>query len=359
MISFAQNFEDVILWRIFKDVQSGFYIDLGAWDPVVDSVSNWFYMSGWQGIDVEPHSDYYMKLKLARPRNIVLKSFVSDEPGLHTFSSISNSGLSTGNTMYSEKLKNSTDSISQLKIETITLDEIFDLVADSTIHWLKIDIEGSESSALRSWKLSEQRPWVIVIEATLPNSQIDVSSEWEKLVLEKGYKFVLFDGLNKYYLHSSKTELTELFEDPPNYFDFFELSGLSSNSFCNLVNAELANTQTELANTQTELANTQTELTKTISVFQNSRSWKFTKVLREAMSIFEQGKVKNLDFLVWKIRSKLAYEKRRLKTSVLKANERHPKSSSNKIILNDLRQSNKPWVHPDLVQLTKKRLNRK
>ena len=39
MISYAQNFEDVVLNRVFHDVKDGRYIDVGAYDPVIDSVT--------------------------------------------------------------------------------------------------------------------------------------------------------------------------------------------------------------------------------------------------------------------------------------------------------------------------------
>ena len=76
MKSFAQNFEDVILWRAFRNVDNGFYIDLGAGDPISDSVSHWFYRAGWTGIDVEPNSVYFEKLAASRSRNLVLCNFV-------------------------------------------------------------------------------------------------------------------------------------------------------------------------------------------------------------------------------------------------------------------------------------------
>ena len=66
-VSFAQNFEDVILWRVLKDVLSGFYIDVGANDPVIDSVSYAFYQRGWRGIHVEPMPVYAEKIRAARP----------------------------------------------------------------------------------------------------------------------------------------------------------------------------------------------------------------------------------------------------------------------------------------------------
>ena len=42
-VSYAQNFEDVMLWRALKHVENGYYVDIGAQDPVFDSVSLAFY----------------------------------------------------------------------------------------------------------------------------------------------------------------------------------------------------------------------------------------------------------------------------------------------------------------------------
>ena len=56
IISYAQNFEDVMLWRALGQIEHGFYIDIGAQDPIIDSVSLAFYEHGWRGIHVEPMS---------------------------------------------------------------------------------------------------------------------------------------------------------------------------------------------------------------------------------------------------------------------------------------------------------------
>ena len=53
-VSYAQNFEDVMLWRALREVTHGFYIDVGAADPDSDSVTRAFYDRGWSGINVEP-----------------------------------------------------------------------------------------------------------------------------------------------------------------------------------------------------------------------------------------------------------------------------------------------------------------
>jgi hypothetical protein len=41
-----------MLWRALQQVESGFYIDVGANDPVVDSVTQAFYQRGWERIVV-------------------------------------------------------------------------------------------------------------------------------------------------------------------------------------------------------------------------------------------------------------------------------------------------------------------
>ena len=55
-VSYAQNFEDVMLWRALRHVESGFYIDVGAAHPDDYSVTRAFYDRGWSGINVEPTS---------------------------------------------------------------------------------------------------------------------------------------------------------------------------------------------------------------------------------------------------------------------------------------------------------------
>ena len=80
-ISYAQNFEDVMLWRALKHVQNGFYIDVGAQHPVIDSVSKAFYECGWRGIHIEPVPGYAELLRKDRPDETVLQIALADAEG--------------------------------------------------------------------------------------------------------------------------------------------------------------------------------------------------------------------------------------------------------------------------------------
>ena len=232
MISYAQNFEDVILERIFKDKFDGFYVDVGAAHPVIDSVTNHFYNKGWKGINIEPSPQLYYKLKNERSRDINLNMVVTTKDGIVDFHDIPNSGLSSlleENTLSIkdnefQKDYNGNKVLEPAKISIVSnrLETIFDkYVKDIIIDFLKIDVEGAEKSVIESNNWDKYKPKVIIIESTKPNSQIFTHGDWEFLILNAGYTFVYFDGLNRFYLRNDLIELNELFSYPPCVFDNF------------------------------------------------------------------------------------------------------------------------------------------
>jgi hypothetical protein len=81
VISYAQNFEDVILSRALSGVRKGFYVDVGAWDPCEHSVTYAFYQKGWRGINIEPNREYFGRLVTARPRDVNLGIAVGETDG--------------------------------------------------------------------------------------------------------------------------------------------------------------------------------------------------------------------------------------------------------------------------------------
>lgn len=82
------------------------------------------------------------------------------------------------------------------------------------IHFLKIDVEGAERSVLESVDLKQFRPWVMVIEATEPMTNIRCDYKWRGILTDAGYVFKLFDGLNVYYLaHEYDIALNDLFQE--------------------------------------------------------------------------------------------------------------------------------------------------
>jgi FkbM family methyltransferase len=259
-VSYSQNFEDVILWRVLKDVLSGFYIDVGANDPIVDSVSYAFYQRGWRGIHIEPIPVYAEKIRAARPDETVIEAAVNDVSGELVLFDIANTGMSTGRENIATQHSESGFASHRITVPTIKLAEIFEIANGREIHWLKIDIEGMEEQALRSWGDSAARPWVVVVESTLPNSTETNFNDWEPHLVSRGYQFVYFDGLNRFYLHGRRYELRSRFDAPPNILDNFVL--------------------TENSGFARELARKLTERDAQLEALLNSRSMRLTAPIR-------------------------------------------------------------------------------
>ncbi len=224
-ISYAQNYEDVMLRRAFKDIKKGFYIDVGANDPVIDSVTKAFYDAGWHGINIEPVTEWFNKLQEARPNDTNLKLACGTKKGQNTIYDVVGTGLSTMDKSIADKHANELDfEIKKEKIKVDSLTNICKQHANQDIHFLKIDVEGFELQVLKGVDFKVIRPWIIVVEATLPNSQIEDYGKWESILTNGQYNFVYFDGLNRFYVASEHDELDDSFNVPPNYFDFFRRS---------------------------------------------------------------------------------------------------------------------------------------
>lgn len=218
-VTYAQNGEDILLWRALKHVERGFYIDVGAQDPTVDSVTRAFYDHGWRGINLEPVPRWYQRIAEQRPHDINLRLAASDKPGTLTLFEVEESGLSTSDVEFAHRHEAAGHALHQFSVECRTLDQICAEQAVTTVHFLKVDCEGAEKAVLEGIALKAVRPWIIVVEATEPNSTKPTWGQWEHLLTGRGYKFVYFDGLNRYYVADEHAELATAFGVPANPLD--------------------------------------------------------------------------------------------------------------------------------------------
>ncbi len=212
-----------MLWRALKHVEKGFYIDVGANDPLIDSVTLAFYQRGWRGINIEPVPQYYERLCAERPADINLQLAVGETEGELTLFDVPDTGLSTVDVDIGSVYKASGKEIVQRTVRVLPLAQICEEHVREAIHFLKIDVEGFEKAVVRGMDFRQWRPWVVVIEATKPQSGITSHEAWEDIVLQAGYQFAYFDGLNHYYVAAEHAELMPAFQLPPNYFDHFRL----------------------------------------------------------------------------------------------------------------------------------------
>lgn len=263
IISYAQNFEDVMLWRALGHVEKGFYIDVGANDPLADSVTKAFYEKGWRGINIEPLANHFADLQRERTRDINLCYAAGLFKGEIDIWECEVRGWASVDTSAIEKHISLGNIGKYHRVPVTTLADICSQYAPHEIHFMKIDVEGFERSVLEGMDFKRFRPWIVVVEATRPNSTKEVHQQWENLLIDAGFLFVYADGLNRFYLTKEHEELAAAFKYPPNIFDDF----VSANQIIATNRAQAAEARSQQAET-------------IIKDMQNSISWRITAPFR-------------------------------------------------------------------------------
>lgn len=220
IISYAQNAEDIVLQRALSQVDEGFYVDIGAWHPINESVTKVFYDRGWQGINIEPqakHIEYFYK---ERPRDINLQLAISNNPGQIALWIPKYSALATCCTELLDSKIPDYSNPEKHQVPALRLEQILtEHAKNKTIHFLKVDVEGYETSVLYSNNFEVHRPLVLVIEAVSPRTGEPTWHLWEPFLLSKGYIFALFDGLNRFYVREESRTLLPKLAIPANCLD--------------------------------------------------------------------------------------------------------------------------------------------
>ncbi len=216
-----------MLMRALADVERGFYIDVGAAWPDQDSVTKVFYEKGWQGINIEPNPDFLKILQDRRPRDRNIGMALGRSIGTLPITIFEGSGLSTLVKSIAESEVSAGRPHLRRDVHVTTLDAIWTayIPEGQEVHFLKVDVEGFEKAVLEGNSWSKNRPWIVLVEATVPNSQIEVYDVWEGLLINANYSFVYTDGLNRFYVAKEHASLISAFKFPPNIFDGFKLRG--------------------------------------------------------------------------------------------------------------------------------------
>ncbi len=227
-ITYAQNREDVLLNGFFKKETKGFYVDVGASDPRLFSVTRKFYEEGWRGINIEPNKALFDLLEVDRPEDINLNIGVADKNGsLTLWEYPDGDGLSTFSPsikqLYTEHTTYETNHFKDYEVPVRTLQSIFEQNQVKTIHFMKVDVEGFEYEVLAGNDWDTYRPLVLCIESE------HIVKDWRPMLQKNNYTRVFFDGLNEYYVANEHPEITEnfsyiqaMFAIPPIPADFIE-----------------------------------------------------------------------------------------------------------------------------------------
>lgn len=201
----AQFGEDRLLAEHFGARNTGFYVEVGAYDGEDMSNTYFFESIGWCGILIEADPALAEKCRAVRPRSQVVNC-AAVAPGSDTEVTFQVSedckGLSSLvlDEDHLQRIQTFTGAlkVSNIKVPARTLDSILEEHGVKEINFMTIDVEGFEWEVLQGCALERWRPEILLLErnALFPDERI------MKLLEGADYTHLRTTGVNDWFLRS-------------------------------------------------------------------------------------------------------------------------------------------------------------
>lgn len=210
--SYSQKGEDLMIDKLFKHKKKGFYIDVGAYHPQMNSNTKFFYEKGWNGINIEPNPSRIKLFLQSRKRDINLNLGIGTNKKKAVFYEFEATGLSTFSKREAESLiKIGYKLKGEIKVQVYRLEEIMKKYAKVGVDFMSVDTEGLDLEVLKSNDWEKYRPKILCIETIdfidlLTSIKKNASREKaiNEYLLSKGYRPYSNNGLNTVYMDSKK-----------------------------------------------------------------------------------------------------------------------------------------------------------
>lgn len=170
-VSFSQFGEDLLILRALESINKlhdCFYVDVGAFDPVIYSNTlrlNWL---GWSGINIDAQENHVEQFRKHRPNDINLHYAIAKDEGFADF--LLYASATTGRLADPHNRTNHSilgeNVLNRITVPTQTLRGILSQYRPSGKDFglLNIDCEGTDAIVLQSNDWDKFRPWVVAIE---------------------------------------------------------------------------------------------------------------------------------------------------------------------------------------------------
>lgn len=199
--SYSQCGEDMILNVILYNVKKGFYVDIGAFDPLDQSNTCFFYEKGWSGINIDAKPSSMKLFNVLRRRDINLEIPISDIQETLTYHMFQSSSFNSFDEEIAHNLKDKI--INTKKLNTEKLSWVLDnYCSTKEIDFFTIDTEGFDLKVLKSNDWNKYRPKVIVTE--LFGGRINIENNNIAKFLEKqNYTYFCNTPVNAFFIENT------------------------------------------------------------------------------------------------------------------------------------------------------------
>tara|TARA_B100000795_G_scaffold263915_1_gene243711 strand:+ start:640 stop:1323 length:684 start_codon:yes stop_codon:yes gene_type:complete len=187
--SYGFEFEDIEINKYLRNIQNGFYVDIGAFNPIRGSNTYLLFKKGWSGINIDADENSIKIFNILRRKDYNFNYAVSStkKKKIKLFYEKNSSGVKTTVIKFRDlTLKNF--KFKNVKVST------FDALIKKTkfykkrIDFLNIDCEGSDLDVLKSVDIKTYKPKIICIEINVLLKKSIEKSLIYKYLCKNNYK---------------------------------------------------------------------------------------------------------------------------------------------------------------------------
>ena len=186
--SYGFEFEDIEINRYLKNIKKGFYVDIGAFNPIRGSNTYLLFKKGWSGINIDADENSIKMFNILRRKDYNFNYAISSskKKELKLFYEKNSSGIKTTVPKFRDlTLKN-------FKFKKVKVSTFNDLIKKTIfykkrIDFLNIDCEGSDLDVLKSIKIKIYKPRLICIEINILLKNSVKKSDIYKYLIKNNY----------------------------------------------------------------------------------------------------------------------------------------------------------------------------
>jgi len=196
--NYSQCGEDKLLAKLINK-KNGFYVDVGANDPIKLNNTYKFYKMGWKGINIDPIRKNIKELNRIRPRDINLEIGINDIKGEMELYVFDNTALSTFSSDLAKSWEKDGFKIDEvIKVKLVRLEDVFKKYKCNQIDLLSIDAEGFDLQVLKSNNWNKFKPNFICLETGDLKSKSGQKNrkEFINFLNPLGYEIIGDTGMN-------------------------------------------------------------------------------------------------------------------------------------------------------------------
>lgn len=188
------NEERSLVSAFFKGAP-GFFVEVGAYDPVFQSQSYHLELAGWDGLLIEPVPEFAEHL--ARSRRAKVRQCACVAPGEATGGTIALLDRRGSSTVRFDPRKVVNETV--VEVPARTLDSVLADAGVEGVDFLSVDVEGAEPDVLRGITLSRYKPRLILVDDR------ERFGETCRVLRRGGYRLVRRTGHNSWFVPRSES----------------------------------------------------------------------------------------------------------------------------------------------------------